>query len=1018
MPISVLAKRRIIGAVLLAVIVGADIAFGWLPSLDTVEADPGVGEQICFQGTCFEVEDEAAPTLSWWEVTRTHFELAGLGVLLALLAAGAATLLLPTTPTQPSFASSLKDMLLWPRGRRIASEEPGGPRAMAQRSFSLDVPTLVIAVLIFTPALGVSRIVVGVVATVLLGPFVIRSLGSPNTPLETGSPLNDSLDTEGWAEVFRSTFVDWGRASAGYLGRVGLPMAAVAVLAGLGFGTSVPDAVSTYLGDDALGVGLAATVGLLVSAPLFIEIPLVALLLALGMSPAAGATLLFVIAIGGPVAFREIAKAASRRAVASVAVGTWAVGAAAGLGVLAMGALTETTNVLEGATAAAAPPDSAVEGTNPRPALGPTESGPGRMLAGVLEDEPGMDASEIDEIVPFVDIAATALGDKASLDNPLPGVAIFDYDRDGKLDLYFTQTGGRPNYLFHNEGSDSYRELAEEAGVAAVKSNSTGVAACDVDNDGFQDLYVAAETNRQGPSDWNSPEFLETAADRLYLNNGDGTFREITDSAFGEDINHRRASSVICADVDNDGWIDIFVGNRSDVGGPNRNSFRNVLFRNNGDLTFTNVAPGAGIEGHQQIQVQDEAVRNEPVTWAALFFDYDDDGDPDLWVGNDADRLRVYRNDSSGTRIRFTPVERAMGIDAGGNWMGFAPADYDGDGDIDIFITNIGFHPRTRPAPSQRTGDCAWIQQYEWGTCDHFLLRNDGLRQVPGVGTVGIFRDIAPSTVVEPSRLMPPASLDHLNILPSWQPPTGLAAYDFGFGTVFFDYDNDGDQDLYWLGSLIDRGEAENGMRFPAAGRMLSGDGSGSFQDITVEAHLLDIRNVDYSVLDPADPAFDRKRQRIGVEFHENGKGLAKGDLNNDGYVDLAATNTSGDLVEGDGTRFENGPVFLWMNPGGERHWLTLRLKGRMAIDGKGSNADAIGARVFVRAKVDGNDTRLLVDTVAISSFLSMSSLDLNFGLGRAEQAEEITIFWPSGVRQVMTNVAADQVMEIEEPTE
>ena len=451
---------------------------------------------------------------------------------------------------------------------------------------------------------------------------------------------------------------------------------------------------------------------------------------------------------------------------------------------------------------------------------------------------------------------------------------------------------------------------------------------------------------------------------------------------------------------------------------PNRNSFRNVLFRNNGDLTFTNVAAGAGIEGHQQIQVQDEAVRNEPVTWAALFFDYDDDGDPDLWVGNDADRLRVYRNDSSGTRIRFTPVERAMGIDAGGNWMGFAPADYDGDGDLDVFVTNIGFHPKTRPAPTQRTGDCAWIQQFEWGTCDHFLLRNDGLRQVPGVGTVGLFSDVAPSTVVEPSPFMPPASLDHLNILPSWQPPTGLAAYDFGFGTVFFDYDNDGDQDLYWLGSLFDRGEAPNGMQHPAAGRMLRSDGSGGFQDITVETNLLDIRNVDYSVLDPADPAFDPKRQRIGVEFHENGKGLAKGDLNNDGYVDLVATNTSGDLEEGGQTRFENGPIFVWMNPGGDRHWLTLRLKGRMAIDGTGSNADAIGARVFLRAKADGDNTRLLVDTVAISSFLSMSSLGLSFGLGQAEQADEITIFWPSGVRQVLTNVEADRIMEIEEPRE
>ena len=186
-----------------------------------------------------------------------------------------------------------------------------------------------------------------------------------------------------------------------------------------------------------------------------------------------------------------------------------------------------------------------------------------------------------------------------------------------------------------------------------------------------------------------------------------------------------------------------------------------------------------------------------------------------------------------------------------GAWMGFALGDYDSDLDLDIFITNIGYHPLTREAPTTPSGDCAYGHQYGWGTCFHFLLRNDGIREVEGVGTVGVFNDIAGATFVAPNNVMPPMALDPNNIDGEWQVPTGLAAYDFGFGTTFFDYENDGDQDLYWLGAMSDRGEAPSGHLFPGAGRLLRGNGQGDFQDITVEARVLDILGVDYSILDP-----------------------------------------------------------------------------------------------------------------------------------------------------------------------
>jgi hypothetical protein len=263
---------------------------------------------------------------------------------------------------------------------------------------------------------------------------------------------------------------------------------------------------------------------------------------------------------------------------------------------------------------------------------------------------------------------------------------------------------------------------------------------------------------------------------------------------------------------------------------------------------------------------------------------------------------------------------------------------------------------------------------------------------------------------------MPPASLDPSNIDPAWQVPTGLAAYEFGFGAAFFDLDNDTDQDLYWLGSVMARGEGPRGMFYPSAGRMLRGNGRGAFEDITVEAHLLDIQDVDYSILDPADPDFDARRQRIGVQFHENGKGLAKCDLDGDGYVDLIGTNSSGEVFRGspDEVAAVQGPVFVWMNGGEGNHWITLRLTGRMAIDGTGSNADGIGARVYVRTSgADGAAVTQVQELTASGTYLSMNCLELSFGLGAANKVREIEVRWPSGVTQTLTDVDADQVLSI-----
>ena len=659
---------------------------------------------------------------------------------------------------------------------------------------------------------------------------------------------------------------------------------------------------------------------------------------------------------------------------------------------------------------------------------------------------------EATRITPFTNVAPEALKDGYEVSNYRPAVVVFDYDRDGDSDLYITSNAGHGNLLYRNEGDGSFKNMAEDAGAALATSNSSGAVACDLNNDGYQELYVGSrgiigdglDFRSAMGDDEEATRLRSEIQDHLLLNNGDGTFSDITESAFGEYANLRSASSIACADVDGDGWLDIYVGNAVDedwfmFDQASHPGHYNRLYYNNGDMTFAEISESAGVNGNE-ITLRYE--HGAPITFkdpetgveyegydpnildangnrvadpsgrthAVLFFDYDDDGDQDLWAANDGHHPYVFRNDSAHDDVRFTPVAEAMGIDKSGNWMGFAVGDYDGDEDLDVFIPNVGYHLRLFAPQMEPGGDCKYTERFEWGTCLHYLLRNDGTRSAPDVGEVGLFPNVVAETEVKPSSLMPPRSLDRKRIHPDWDVPTGLGAYDFGYGATFFDYDNDGNQDLYWLGSEGPPGNSS----FPAAGRMLKGDGEGGFEDITVRARLLDIRDVDYSVLDIDSPKFNADAQRISNRFHLNGKGLAHGDLNGDGYLDLIGTNSSGPRWDALKNEFvpEMGPVFVWMNGGGENHWVTLVLKGRMGVDGTGSNADAVGARVHLNA---GGRTQIQ-EVRAGSSYLSMDSIALEFGIGTAVMVDEIEVRWPSGRIQVIEDVPADQVVAIEEP--
>ena len=1106
-----LRKKRAIGLVVLAVLLALFLMFNRIPKLDTVRADLAIAtssEQECFQGFCIETQEESSLLSRWWNFSITYLRLVAVGMTFAFLVAGVTEAFLFPSGSSRGFATggvrgSLKGLIVGPamnlcsacivpissafrqRGASIEST-----LAIVQGSSTLNLPAMIMAAMVFAPMIGGTRIALSLVGALLIGPLVAAIVGERGRVVPGLQIPIDPVDRNRaatWGEVLSEGSKDWVRSSFNYLVRLGPIM----VLAGFASAFVIqwvsPETVATYLGDNWVGIVIAATFGILINVPLLFEIPLVAALLLVGMGTAPAATLLFAAAAGGPITFWGLARVVPKRGILAFGTSIWVVAVVGGLGVIALSSILPTSG--SGLNASVDPAMATIE---------PTRAGRGILTAADLKTNandvlavqkdsplapvivpviPEVNGEDSPSVTPFTNVALSALRNSNEwtdeVINYRPGVVIFDYDSDGDSDFFITAESGTPNFLYRNEGDGTYVDVAESAGVSAVKSNSTGAVACDLDNDGHKDLYVGARgIAAMGPgkskgdgldfrsamgNDETSIRLREALTDRIFRNNGDGTFQDITESAVGDEVNLRSAGSVACADIDNDGWLDIYVGNMIDEDfflftDRTHPGHYNLLYRNNGDLTFDEIGESAGVRGTQikllepdgdSVTFRDDSSGAEYVgydpsvkdengnrvgdptgrTHGVMFFDYDDDKDPDLWVANDGDILQVFRNDTTEAGVKFTPMGEEMGIDVVGNWMGFAIGDYNGDALLDVFVTNQGYHLRQYPLQKEVGGDCRYTERFEWGTCLHALLRNNGPPNGSGPGAGPRFTDVVESTAVSPSPIMPPTSLNPDNIHSDWDVPTGLGAYDFGYGTTFFDYDNNGTQDVYWFGSEPARGEGPGGEIMKSAGRMLRGDGQGSFEDITVRAHLLDIMDVDYSILDPSDPSFDQVDQRIDAAFHENGKGLAHGDLNGDGYVDLIGTNSSGPIwavpgVPGDTAIPAAGTVFVWLNGGGENHWITLRLAGRMGIDGTGSNADAIGARVYVTSeRSSGGRPLVQVQEVrAGSSYLSMDSIDLEFGLGDSTVVDEITVLWPSGMEQTLVNIPADQVLEITEP--
>lgn len=502
------------------------------------------------------------------------------------------------------------------------------------------------------------------------------------------------------------------------------------------------------------------------------------------------------------------------------------------------------------------------------------------------------------------------------------GACMADYDNDGFLDIYAVNGAGYTHYygkkwwykkpyntLYHNNGDGTFTDVTETAGVGD-DGWGMGCAFGDYDNDGNPDLYV---TNY--------------GANVLYQNNGDGTFTDVTEKAGVGDEGW--GTSLSWGDYDNDGNLDIYIANyivfdkTMNPGEPNRafkismpllmdsklyEGQRNVLYRNNGDGTFMDVTDMAG-------------VGNSPgKSMSAVFCDFNNDNNQDIYIVNDKSRNVLYVNNGNGT---FTDLGGALGIDSPLSGMGVAIGDYDNDGDMDIFSTY-----------TQKDTNMLYKNTISDGP--RSVKANSNWKFVNATVDAGLGEDV---------------SVGH-----------------FGWGTGAFDYDNDGFLDLF----------------------VANGHGMPDFDDprSTIgQRNQLFRNNGDSLFLEVSDSA------GYGLKPMNSSRGVAMGDYDNDGDVDVFVVNN-------------NSYAVLLQNEGGNtNNWLNIKLTGTR------SNRDAIGARV----KVTAGPLRITKDVISGPGYLSQSDIRLVFGLGGNTKVDTAEIRWPGGVVETFKDINANQFVAIVE---
>jgi enediyne biosynthesis protein E4 len=483
------------------------------------------------------------------------------------------------------------------------------------------------------------------------------------------------------------------------------------------------------------------------------------------------------------------------------------------------------------------------------------------------------------------------------------GVAMFDADGNGSLDIFFlngkdfTGRGRRTTAaLYRNNGAGGFTDITRASGLN-IEMHAMGVAVGDYDNDGRDDLYITA-----------------LDGDHLFHNEGGGHFRDVTRAS---GINNAHfAASAAWVDYDRDGKVDLFVANYvqwtaagdlwCSLDGTTKSYCTPESYKGNSVRLFHNLGGGKFEDVTDRAGLGDQASKSLGIA----VLDYNNDGWPDIFVSNDTQPNKLYRNLGNG---KFKDEGLGAGVAFGEDGtargaMGVDAADYDRSGRQHLIVGNFS---------NQMLG----------------LYHNDGN---------GLFVDEAPRSPVGRASLL-----------------------SLTFGLFFFDYDLDGLPDIFAANGHIEEeiSRVQPRIQYAELPLLFHNAGGGKFDPV---------------------PAFSKPLVA---------RGAAYGDYDGDGDLDIAINNN-------------NGPAVLYRNDGGNRnHWLQVKLSGTK------SNRDGMDAVVRVTS-AQGKQMQMVHSG---SSYCSASDLALTFGLGHDAMASAVEVDWPSGKRQKLTNVKANQRLVIRE---
>jgi enediyne biosynthesis protein E4 len=506
------------------------------------------------------------------------------------------------------------------------------------------------------------------------------------------------------------------------------------------------------------------------------------------------------------------------------------------------------------------------------------------------------------------------------------GVAIFDADNDGWPDIFIvngTKLEGFPageaptNHLYHNNHDGTFTDITQKAGLAH-SGWGQGVCVGDYDNDGFEDLYVTYYGKNV-----------------LYHNNGNGTFTDVSEQAGVSGSGKAWGTGCAFIDYDRDGYLDLMVANYVDFDlstAPTPGDRSTCIWKGAPVMCGPQGLPGAkNILYHNRGNGTFEDVTTKAhidqtdghYAFSVTTLDYDDDGWPDIFIACDSTASILYHNNRDGT-FKDVAITSGAAFNEDGRaqaGMGSTVADYNGDGRLDIFKTNFSDDTAT-------------------------LYRNNG---------DGTFDDVTY-----------PAGL-------------GQNTQYLGWGTMFFDFDNDGWPDLLLVnGHVYPEVDSQHlGSTFQEPRILYHNNGNATFTDIS-------------STAGP------------GINTTISSRGLAIGNLWNDGHLSAVISNM-------------NAPPSLLVNQiRTANHWVAFRPIGafpKAPSPATRSNRDAIGARIRVKA-----GTRTLIDEVRSgSSYISNNDMRVHFGLGSATKIDWVDVRWPSGLLERFDNLALDSIHTLKE---